>query len=263
MAQVGSVVYVLRNLNPVDFLALDHLTKRYDLPRVRFVSDLPWGVAHPLRSNILSRLQALLPADGVKDAVAAAEGCTRRGRSLGSAVPEASAERVGRRIRRERSRARLERRRRADPHADRAAARQRSACTACTPGVLVDQSARHPRQPPTRPAARPARMAEFICARSRSFSTTTNTCCCARASRSISRKYLEQNAEPVLRRHARAARRVRGAAPARARAPGGDRTRAHPTRSHAPPSAALAQAAEDAIAHMAEPDQEARRPATR
>src|SRR3954467_14135895 len=51
----GTVVYVLRNLNPVDFLALDHLTKRYDLPRVRFVSDLPWGVAHPLRSNILSR----------------------------------------------------------------------------------------------------------------------------------------------------------------------------------------------------------------
>jgi glycerol-3-phosphate O-acyltransferase len=54
-AQAGSVVYVLRNLNPVDFLALDHLTKRYDLPRMRFVSDLPWGVAHPLRGNLLPR----------------------------------------------------------------------------------------------------------------------------------------------------------------------------------------------------------------
>src|ERR1700742_2404404 len=56
MAQIGSVVYVLRNLNPVDFLALDHLTKRYDLPRVRFVSDLPWGVAHPLRGDIFQRI---------------------------------------------------------------------------------------------------------------------------------------------------------------------------------------------------------------
>jgi glycerol-3-phosphate O-acyltransferase len=63
VSQRGSVVYVLRNLNPVDFLALDHLTKRYDLPRVRFVSDLPWGVAHPFQGlrHLPLRRQATPP----------------------------------------------------------------------------------------------------------------------------------------------------------------------------------------------------------
>ncbi|MET0388176.1 MAG: 1-acyl-sn-glycerol-3-phosphate acyltransferase [Polyangiales bacterium] len=43
LSRRGSVVYVLRNLNPIDFLALDHLTKRYDLPRIRFANELPYS----------------------------------------------------------------------------------------------------------------------------------------------------------------------------------------------------------------------------
>src|SRR5689334_13016888 len=39
----GTVVYVLRSRNVVDYLALDHLTKRYELPRIRYVNDLSFG----------------------------------------------------------------------------------------------------------------------------------------------------------------------------------------------------------------------------
>jgi glycerol-3-phosphate O-acyltransferase len=42
-AAEGTVVYVLRSLNFVDFLALDHLTKRYGLPQIRFVNELGLG----------------------------------------------------------------------------------------------------------------------------------------------------------------------------------------------------------------------------
>ena len=36
----GTVVYALRNLSLLDFLALDHLTKRFGLPQVRFANNL-------------------------------------------------------------------------------------------------------------------------------------------------------------------------------------------------------------------------------
>lgn len=45
----GTVVYVLRNLSLVDFLALDYLTKRHDLPRIRFANDLGLRVFEPIR----------------------------------------------------------------------------------------------------------------------------------------------------------------------------------------------------------------------
>jgi glycerol-3-phosphate O-acyltransferase len=44
----GTVVYVLRNLSFVDFLALDYLTKRHHLPQVRFANDLGLWVLEPL-----------------------------------------------------------------------------------------------------------------------------------------------------------------------------------------------------------------------
>jgi len=44
----GSVVYILRNLSFLDFLALDHLTKRYGLPRIRFANDLGLWVLEPM-----------------------------------------------------------------------------------------------------------------------------------------------------------------------------------------------------------------------
>ncbi len=49
LSKQGSIVYVLRNLSFIDFFALEHLTRRHGLPRVRFANDL--GVDHvlPLR----------------------------------------------------------------------------------------------------------------------------------------------------------------------------------------------------------------------
>jgi glycerol-3-phosphate O-acyltransferase len=44
----GSVVYILRNLSFLDFLALDHLTKRHGLPRIRFANDLGLWVLEPM-----------------------------------------------------------------------------------------------------------------------------------------------------------------------------------------------------------------------
>ena len=54
LAQTGRVVYILRSLNLIDFLALDHLTKRYDLPRIRFANDLhPVSYTHLTLPTIL------------------------------------------------------------------------------------------------------------------------------------------------------------------------------------------------------------------
>jgi len=53
----GTVVYVLRNLSLVDFLALDHLTKRHDLPEVRFANDLGLWLLEPMQSGWLSALR--------------------------------------------------------------------------------------------------------------------------------------------------------------------------------------------------------------
>ncbi|MGD8863124.1 MAG: 1-acyl-sn-glycerol-3-phosphate acyltransferase [Myxococcales bacterium] len=49
----GTVVYVLRSLNLVDFLALDHLTKRFDLPRIHYVNDLRLGALRPMNRGLL------------------------------------------------------------------------------------------------------------------------------------------------------------------------------------------------------------------
>jgi len=72
MAARGSVVYTLRNLNFVDFLALDYLTKRYRLPRIRFVNDLGLGLLNPMgkgwRKAILPRHDICL-SDELRDAL--------------------------------------------------------------------------------------------------------------------------------------------------------------------------------------------------
>lgn len=47
LSQRGTVLYVLRNLNWLDFLALDYLTKRHDLPPIRYVNDLGLWVLNP------------------------------------------------------------------------------------------------------------------------------------------------------------------------------------------------------------------------
>src|SRR5690349_5550964 len=62
LSQRGTVVYILRSLNLLDYLALDHLTKRFDLPRIRYVNDLHIGVFGPLQGGLLGALSALTRA---------------------------------------------------------------------------------------------------------------------------------------------------------------------------------------------------------
>jgi glycerol-3-phosphate O-acyltransferase len=47
VAETSTLVYVLRNLSFVDFLALDHVTKRYQLPRVRYANALGLWLVNP------------------------------------------------------------------------------------------------------------------------------------------------------------------------------------------------------------------------
>ncbi|MBX3185606.1 MAG: 1-acyl-sn-glycerol-3-phosphate acyltransferase [Labilithrix sp.] len=62
----GTVVYVLRNLSFVDFLALDYLTKRLGLPQVRFANDLGLWVLEPLGRGWLSALRPRRESDDVR-----------------------------------------------------------------------------------------------------------------------------------------------------------------------------------------------------
>jgi glycerol-3-phosphate O-acyltransferase len=62
----GTVVYVLRNLSFVDFLALDYLTKKLGLPEVRFANDLGLWVLEPMGRGWLSALRPRTEADDVK-----------------------------------------------------------------------------------------------------------------------------------------------------------------------------------------------------
>ena len=52
----GTVVYVLRNLSFVDFFALDYLTRRLELPRIRVASDLGLWVLEPMGRGWLNAL---------------------------------------------------------------------------------------------------------------------------------------------------------------------------------------------------------------
>src|SRR5215813_11084133 len=60
----GTVVYILRSLNLLDYLALDYLTKRFDLPRIRYVNDLYLGVIGPGHAGLSGMLKAFaLPSE--------------------------------------------------------------------------------------------------------------------------------------------------------------------------------------------------------
>ena len=72
LAGRGTVVYVLRNLNFIDFFALDHLTKRHGLPQVRFANDLGMGVLAPMGKGWLNAIlprPGVTPADELRDAL--------------------------------------------------------------------------------------------------------------------------------------------------------------------------------------------------
>jgi glycerol-3-phosphate O-acyltransferase len=63
----GTVVYVMRNLSFVDFLALDHLTKRLNLPQVRFANDLGLWILEPMGRGWLEALKPRREADDARD----------------------------------------------------------------------------------------------------------------------------------------------------------------------------------------------------
>lgn len=46
-AERGVVVYTMRSVSVVDFLCLDFLVKRFDLPRIRYVNELGLGILEP------------------------------------------------------------------------------------------------------------------------------------------------------------------------------------------------------------------------
>jgi glycerol-3-phosphate O-acyltransferase len=63
----GTVVYVLRNLSFVDFLALDYLTKRYHLPQIRFANDLGLWLLEPMGRGWLNALRRRTPESDAAD----------------------------------------------------------------------------------------------------------------------------------------------------------------------------------------------------
>ncbi len=63
----GTVVYVLRNLSFVDFLALDYLTKRLHLPQVRFANDLGLWVLEPMGRGWLEAMKPRREDDDARD----------------------------------------------------------------------------------------------------------------------------------------------------------------------------------------------------
>jgi glycerol-3-phosphate O-acyltransferase len=71
LASRGTVVYVLRNLNFVDFLALDHLTKRFGLPQIRFANDLGLWILNPMSRGVLRTLipKRTAPAELLREAI--------------------------------------------------------------------------------------------------------------------------------------------------------------------------------------------------
>jgi glycerol-3-phosphate O-acyltransferase len=72
LAAEGTVVYVLRNLNFIDFFALDHLTKRYALPQIRFANDLGLWILNPMGKGWLNAIlprAGVTPSDELRDAL--------------------------------------------------------------------------------------------------------------------------------------------------------------------------------------------------
>lgn len=57
LGETGSLVYVQRNLNFIDFFALEHLTKRQGLPAIQFTNELGLGVFNPFQKGWLRELR--------------------------------------------------------------------------------------------------------------------------------------------------------------------------------------------------------------
>lgn len=70
----GTVVYALRNLSLLDFLALDHLTKRFGLPQIRFANNLGLWVLEPFGKGVRHAFRPRTRDDDLADLRAAVEG---------------------------------------------------------------------------------------------------------------------------------------------------------------------------------------------
>jgi glycerol-3-phosphate O-acyltransferase len=70
----GTVVYVLRNLSLVDFLALDYLTKRHHLPQIRFANDLGLWLLEPMNRGWLNAFRSRTTAGDAEDLERAVSG---------------------------------------------------------------------------------------------------------------------------------------------------------------------------------------------
>jgi glycerol-3-phosphate O-acyltransferase len=73
MAERGNVVYILRSLNLLDYLALDHLTKRFELPRINYVNDIRFGAVGSNGRGWTQLLPLLAPPAGPDQLVTALE----------------------------------------------------------------------------------------------------------------------------------------------------------------------------------------------
>jgi len=73
MSRRGNVVYILRSLNMLDYLALDHLTKRFELPRIRYVNDLRFGALGANGRGLALALPLLAPPPGPDQLITALE----------------------------------------------------------------------------------------------------------------------------------------------------------------------------------------------
>ncbi len=70
----GTVVYALRNLSLLDFLALDHFTKRFGLPEVRFANDLGLWLLEPFGKGVRHAFRPRTRDDDLIDLRAAIRG---------------------------------------------------------------------------------------------------------------------------------------------------------------------------------------------
>ncbi len=71
-ARRGPVVYVMRNLSFLDFMALDHLTERHGLPGVRFANDLGLWVLEPFAetwSEAVLQSRRVSPTDRLTEVI--------------------------------------------------------------------------------------------------------------------------------------------------------------------------------------------------
>ena len=81
LASRGTLVYIHRSRNPIDYLYLSRALPRRQLPLAAFVGGLRVGIFHPLARLLRWRLPANAPDDAVEREAFLLQECIRRGES--------------------------------------------------------------------------------------------------------------------------------------------------------------------------------------